>query len=372
LKKPDQYAALGDPVKIGVLMDLPAEPFSQHAYRVYDLVAEQITASKRFERGFEFVKVEPYGPPAGFIQNTIDAYHELCDQGCIAVIGPNHSDANIAIPPYADARKVPVMGLGATAQGMSAWTFSVCWSSIPHDVYTMASWLKRNGHTRVVMTWDKADHALENIVHFRNACARAGIKILGDERFPQLLVPELPEIFARTVDELKALRPDALAHFGTGPVSSHWAGFVTRAGWDIPRIMNDAFFGATRAEMREGFEGWVGTTMWDDDNKVMAKFYDDYCKRYPDIEPPGHEMMALYRDGITALIEGIILAPILTPDGVRRGLEMVQLLPCASGGPRTCISFSPYAHRGTQGADVMVLRRVKNGELIMEGHIELF
>jgi len=47
-------------------------------------------------------------------------------------------------------------------------------------------------------------------------------------------------------------------------------------------------------------------------------------------------------------------------------------LPAASGGPRTCISFSPYAHRGTQGADIMVLRRVKDGELLKEGYIELF
>jgi hypothetical protein len=66
-----------------------------------------------------------------------------------------------------------------------------------------------------------------------------------------------------------------------------------------------------------------------------------YVARYPQHEPPGHEMVPLYRDGLTALIEGIILAPILRPDGVRRGLEMVELLPSASGGPRTCISFHP-------------------------------
>ena len=372
MARKDQYAELGDPVKIGVLMDLPHERFAQHAYRVYDLVAEQIVASKRFERGFEFVKVTPYGPPAGFIQNTIDAYHELCDQGCIAVIGPNHSDSNIAIGPYADARKVPVMGLGATAHGMSAWTFSVCWSSIPHDAYCMASWLKKHDYKRVTITWDRADHALENILHFRNACARAGIKILADERFPQIRVPELPEIFARTVREHRALKPDAIAHFGTCSVAGDWVQFLHDDGWDVPKIMNDTFFGASNPANRKMFEGWVGTTMWDDDNQVMAKFYDDYVARYPKHPPPGHEMLALYRDGLTALIEGIILAPILTPDGVRRGLEMVQLLPSASGGPRTCIGFSPYAHRGTQGPDVMVLRRVKNGKLIMEGRNELF
>jgi ABC-type branched-subunit amino acid transport system substrate-binding protein len=371
MTRKDQYQELADPVKIGCLFDNPPRT-TDHAERVYDLVAAQLKASGRFDRGIEFVKVYPWGPPAGSIQASIDAYHQLCDMGCVAVIGFNHADDSIAIGPYADARKVPVIGLGATAHGMTDWSFSICWSSIPHDVYTMASWLKQNGHKRVVVTWDRADHALENIEHFRNAAARAGIRILADERFPQLLVPRLPEIFERTVGEFRALKPDALAHFGTSPVSGRWADFVGKSGWDIPRIMNDAFFGASIPESRSHYEGWVGTTMWDDDNKVLAKFYDEYTAAYPGIPFASPEMIALYRDGVSALIEGVILAPTLTPDGVRRGLEQVQLLPAASGGPRTCISFSPYAHRGNQGADVMVLRRVKDGQLIMEGHIELF
>jgi len=47
-------------------------------------------------------------------------------------------------------------------------------------------------------------------------------------------------------------------------------------------------------------------------------------------------------------------------------------VPAACGGARTCIGFSPHAHRGLQGADVMVLRRMQNGKLTMEGHIEMF
>jgi hypothetical protein len=236
----------------------------------------------------------------------------------------------------------------------------------------MASWLKKNGHTNIVVTWDRADHALENILHFRNACARAGIQILADERFPQIVVPNREEIFARTVERFKAIKPDALAHFGTGPMSSHWAGHVTRSGWNIPRVMNDAFHGATRPQMAEGFEGWVGTTMWDDDNMVGANFYDAYMERCADLPVPSHEMVGMYRDTVTAMIEGVILAPILTPDGVRRGLEMVQMVPAACGGPRTCIGFSPHAHRGLQGADVMVLRRMTGGKLVMEDRIEMF
>ena len=367
----DQYMEQGDPIKIGCLFDNPAVN-TDYAERIYDLVVEQYKASGRFERGFEFVKVYPYGPPAGNFQNVLQGYHDLCDQGCIAVIGCNHADDTIAIPSYADARKVPLMALGATTQGMSKFTFSISWSSIPHDAYTMASWLKKQGHKRIAVSWDRADHGHEYMLHFRNACARAGLQILTDIRFPHIILPELPQIFDDAVSQFKALQPDALAHFGTGWVASHWAKFVNESGWNVPRIMNDAFCGASMPDYVDWYEGWVGVTMWDDDNKVTAKFYDDYCARYPDGVPPGRELLGHYRDAMTALIEGIILAPIMTPDGVRRGLEMVQMLPAASGGPRTCISFNPHNHRGLGGPDVMVLRRVKEGQLIMEGHIELF
>ena len=357
-------------MKIGLLLDNPPRN-TDHAERIYDLVAEQYKASGRYERGFQFVKIFPWGPPAGFIQNSIDAFHQLCDEGCIAVVGGHHADDCIALTPHADARKVPFVNTGATTQAMSAWSFSISWGSIPHDVYTIASWLKRNGHKRIVVTYDRADHALENILHFRTACARAGIKVLSDYRFPQLIVPNLQDHFVAAKEDFQALRPDALAHFGTGPMSYHWAKYVTE-NWDIPRVMNDAFHGANHADAVAGFEGWVGTTMWDDDNEVNVKFFDEYRARFPDAAPPSREVLGIFRDALVALIEGLILAPILTPDGVRRGLEMVQMVPSASGGARTCIGFSPHAHRGLQGADVMVLRRVRDGQLVMEGRLEMF
>lgn len=370
LARRDQYKELGDPLKVGLLLDNPPR-YTDHVERIYDLLLEQYKQSGRFERGFELIKVYPYGPPAGAIQNSIDAFHELCDQGCIAVVGGHHADDCISLAPEADKREVVLMNTGATTKAMSKWSFSVAWGSIPHDVYTMASWLRKRGYKRIVMTWDRADHALENVEHFRNACQRAGIKILYDVRFPQLLVPDLEERFAEAAEELKQVRPDALAHFGTGAMSYHWAAYVTR-NWDIPRVMNDAFHGATNADAAAGFEGWVGTTLWDDDNPVNARFREAYAKRYPEHPMPSGEMTAVFHDLMTAFIEGVTLAPILNRDGIRRGLEMVQMLPAATGGPRTCIGFSPHNHRGLQGADVMVLRRMQGGRLVMEDRIELF
>jgi len=369
LARRDQYLEKAEPIKIGLLLDNPQRS-TDSAERIYDLVVDNYARSKRFERGFEFVKVYPYGPPAGFIQNAIDGFHDLCDQGCIAVVGGHHADDCIALAPHADARKVPLLNTGATTHAMSTYSFSISWGSIPHDVYTVASWLKRKSYKRVVITYDRAEHILENVVHFRNACARSGIKILSEVRFPQSITDDLQERFAEAHRDLAPLNADALAHFGSGAMSYQWAEFVNK-NWGLPRIMNDAFHGANNAWATHQFEGWVGTTMWDDDNEVNNRFFEQYNARYPDQPVASREILGVFHDLMTALVEGVMLAPTLTPDGVRRGLEMVQMVPAACGGPRSYIAFSPHAHRGLQGPDIMVLRRVEEGRLIMEGHIEL-
>ena len=48
------------------------------------------------------------------------------------------------------------------------------------------------------------------------------------------------------------------------------------------------------------------------------------------------------------------------------------MLPVATGGARTYIGFSPHNHRGIQGADAMVVRRMRDGALVMEDRIDLF
>jgi len=367
----DPYSEAADPVKIGCLLDNP-KPFTDCALKIYQFVAEQYVASGRFERGFEFVGLRPWGPPAGSIQSSIEGFHSLVDQGCIAIIGGHHSDDSIALTKYADRHEIPFMATGASANVMSKWSFSLPWSSIPHDMFTIVSWLRRKGHKTVVVTWDMAAHCEEFFETFRVACARGGIQIVADERFPQTLVPNLDEIFDRAVRRFQKLEPDALVALGTGWVIPTWAGHVNKAGWDIPRIMNDCYHAATMPRFSANFEGWTGCTMWDDNNEVCNKFYADFYARFPEVPKFGHEMISLFRDAMTALIEGIVLAPILTRDGVRDGLEKVQMLPAASGGPRTCIGFSHYNHRGLQGPDIMVLRHYKDGKDRMEGYVELF
>src|SRR6185369_3212511 len=130
----DVYREKPLPIKIGILMDMP-ERINKFAFPAYELVKEQFLASGRYERDIEFVTRMVYGAPTGYIQDTMDGYNELCDKGCLVIVGPNHPDNNVALVPTVEQRKVPTIMLGATADNLSDHVFSMPWASIPDDAY---------------------------------------------------------------------------------------------------------------------------------------------------------------------------------------------------------------------------------------------
>jgi len=361
----DVYDAAATPVRIGVLMDMP-EWIRPAALKAYAFIVARTARDSRFERGVELVEQIVEGAPSGPIGAALKGYDALVDAGVLAVIGPNHSDHNKALTARAEARRVPVLALGATAEQVSEHVFNVQWGSIPEDAHIVANWLARNGHARVTVTWDTAWHSGEYLHHFRHAARRLGIRILTDERLSQLPGPGLDAHVARTVEEHRRLGPDAIVHFATSRSGLAWAKGVKAAGWSPPRIMNGGFYGATNAATADIYEGWVGTGLWDDDNPTLAALLAEYAAWAGEPFPAPAELAAIYFDGMRALLEGVALAPILTPEGIKHGLEDVKMLPAATGGPRTVISFGRWDRRGLKGMDVMILRRMAGGKLVME------
>jgi ABC-type branched-subunit amino acid transport system substrate-binding protein len=222
------------------------------------------------------------------------------------------------------------------------------------------------------MTWDSVWHGLEYVKHFRIATARAGIRMLADYRFSVMSSDKRHEIMKQVATEHRALKPDAIVHFGTGNTSVPYAKAVREIGWNVPRITNGGFFQANFEYAWQDLDDWVGTSLWDDDNVTLKKFHEQYKTRYPEDEIVAYtpEPIAVWRDAMTVAIEGIILAPIMTPHGVKEGIETIRCMPAAAGGPRQMISFGQYDRRGNKGADVVVLRRLKNGRTVQEGRIE--
>lgn len=365
----DPYTAAGEPIKVGLLIDMPDAVWSVQEL-VYGFVREQYARAGRLDRRVEFVVRRAVGAPSGYIKNVVDAYRDLVAQGCLLVVGPNHADNNIAVAPHTDECGVPLLALGATAAHLGEFVFSMAWSSIPDDAALCASWLAGQGCRTVTVTYDRAAHGAEYVEHFTRLAPRAGLRVLAMERLPVICDERLDAAAADTVIAHRGLAPDGIVHFGTGPAAIPWATAVNASGWNPRRVMNDAFCLAAFPATRAAFEGWVGTTLWDDDNTVLTDFVDDLRESHPDAAIPPMEPMAHARDAMATALEGIVLSDILTPAGVKDGLERVRAFPAAAGGPRTSISFGPYDHRGHKGADVMVLRRVIDGDLVMEGRYD--
>jgi ABC-type branched-subunit amino acid transport system substrate-binding protein len=368
-EKRDVYREKPLPIKIGILMDMP-ERINRFAFPTYDLVKEQYQASGRLEREVEFVTRSVYGAPTGYIQDALDGYNELCDQGCLLIVGPNHSDNNVALVPTVEQRKVPTIMLGATAENGAEHVFGIAWGSIPDTAYIVASWLKQKGYKNVCMTWDSVWHGLEYVKHFRIATARAGIRVLADYRFSVMETNGRHAIMKQVAAEHRALEPDAIVHFGTGNTSAPYAKAMREIGWDVPRITNSGFFQADFSYSQD-MEDWVVTSLWDDDNVSLKAFHEAYRRRYPADEVIAFtpEPLAVWRDAMTVAMEAIILAPIMTAFGIKQGLETIRCLPAATGGPRQMMSFGRYDRRGIKGADGVVLRRLKGGQLVQEGRI---
>jgi branched-chain amino acid transport system substrate-binding protein len=79
-----------------------------------------------------------------------------------------------------------------------------------------------------------------------------------------------------------------------------------------------------------------------------------------------HTVTALSYDTARLIAEGLARAPLLTPRGVKEGLEKVRLLPAVNGGPRTHMSLGPYDHKAYKG-DWLVIRRIEGGRTVFVG-----
>src|SRR2546425_3944987 len=79
-----------------------------------------------------------------------------------------------------------------------------------------------------------------------------------------------------------------------------------------------------------------------------------------------HTVTALSYDTARLIAEGLARAPLLTPRGVKEGLEKVRLLPAVNGGPRTHMSLRPYDHQADKGGLVLV-RRDERGRAVFLG-----
>jgi ABC-type branched-subunit amino acid transport system substrate-binding protein len=352
------------PVLIGWIRDMGPDFLQMQS--VIDFAVAEFNERAVIDREVATVTVEALGAPRGRFANVEAAWHELKDKGCIGILGPHISDNCIEIRPVVDAGRVPTIATGGTAEFAGEYAFGVQWADLPFEGHLIANYCAQQGYRRVAVSYDTAYHSGEYLRHLRAGLRRYGIAECAEERVSQLTTLQARAQAAAAVEAMRRSQPDAVVHLGTGPSGGTIALAIREADWDVPCVMDDAFFIAYHNPM---FEGWVGTAAWDETNQVYVSARQRYEKRTgQSIVHP--ESFAVAYTMTTTMLEGLRLAPIFSTEGLKRGLESVTLLPSAIGGPRTCVGYSRYNHRGVRGADVYVMRRIRDGQSMFEARFD--
>lgn len=372
-----------NPIKIGHLIDV--EPFEDDWRKVLRFTIDEYLESGRIDRPIEIVERTPYAFPRGTAAELVRAHHELVAEDVLVICGGAVGDNHLALAPTLAKATVPTAAITATMPWLSEYAFSVPWGSEVDCPYLLNNWLWRQGHKTAAVMYDTAKHSVQYLEHFRLAAERYGIKIVTAEQITAVPGERQMAQSQEAIKSAQGHNPDALVDLCMSVMSSYAvARSAWEATWNIPRIMAGDFYTCwddklagsvewmhlegANVSVLEVMEGWVGATIVDPENPVANDFFHRFRESYG--EPPNQELGRILYDVCRAVLEGLALAPLMTPEGVKEGLERLRMLPAASGGPRSVLSLGPYDHRGLKGMDMMVLNRVENGEILMEGRFE--
>jgi branched-chain amino acid transport system substrate-binding protein len=347
------------PVKVGVLIDLDMgtkEDFLATLRFAFDEAYEQ----KVMTRPVELIVKEAIGLPRLEAKNSIDGYRELVQQGVLCTIGPLITDNSLALAPVINELGVPAMTWTGTDRYFGDYCFNLGNGGLAEEAAIMASWIRRRGFQTVGMVHEISPGGVEYASNFRYYAARAGLDILIEAYTTQV-----PDDLESVLRKIRDQRPDCLAYLGYGYPTILMGPMFRSLSWNPPRIMTSAFqFCYAKPEWMAALEGWYGIDQMCEDNPRLQPMLDRLATRLG--KRRDHTVSALSYDTARLIAEGIARANLLTPRGLKEGLEKVRMLPAVNGGPRTHMSLGPYDHKAYKG-DWLVIRKIDGGRTVFVG-----
>jgi ABC-type branched-subunit amino acid transport system substrate-binding protein len=355
---PSSYESSAEPIKLGYLFDfkLPdayPKEMKQDLTRPFELVFAEGLRDGVIDRPVEIVFREVEGLPKGTIKAVIDAYGELCDEGCLAVFGPAITDNCVPTREAIEERfHVPAMSMTGTDDWLGEWTFSLPQGSMTDEPIFWAHLLAQAGQMEVGALVERSLVGESYIRNFRAACRAQGIRIVAEESIAQTA-----QDIGDAVRKLYDAKPAAIVHCGFGFGIVLINPVLAELEWDPPRYMGTAFQNAwINPIIWNAIVGWIGLDQYDEDNLVGQRFLDQYEAAYG--RRPEYCVPVMNRDFATVLLHAFADAHPLTPRGVKEAFERVKMLPAAGGSPGTRLSFGKWTHRGWMGAGYLVARRL--------------
>jgi ABC-type branched-subunit amino acid transport system substrate-binding protein len=346
-------ASQAEPIRVGFLIDYlsGSDPDGWRSHtRPMDLVFRDGLESKLIDRPVEIIYRGAQGLPRGRVKSVIDAFGELVDEGCVAVIGPHISDNTVAVRDEIERRfRVPAISVCGSEHWLGEWTFLLNNGSMTDEPILWAHLMAKAGQRTAGVLVERSYIGQEYLLNFRRAAHHEGIQIVAEEQIAQT-----GQDITAAVTALHRAGASAIVHCGFGLGVAEINVALESLGWDPPRYMGTAFETGFNAALWDAYRGWIGLEQYDEANPVGQAFLDRYEAEYG--ERPEYYGPLLWRDCAMALLYAFADATPLSPLGVKDALERVKMLPAACGSPGTRISFGRWMHRGWVGAGYLVAR----------------
>lgn len=346
------------PIKVGYLMDIKlpdtwSEGLKTDAVAPAELAFKQGYANGLVDRPIELVIREVDGMPKGTVKAVIDAYEELVDEGCLAVIGPSIVDNAVPTKLEIDKRfHVPSVSMCASEDFLGEWTFSLPMGSHAEEPLFWAKLIRSKGLDEVGVLTEQSLMGEAYYQNFRRAAAALGIRITAVEHLPQTFTDS-----SAAVMRLHAAGVPALVHCGFFfPMITSWQTFE-ELQWDPPRYMPTSFQNSWINEhIWRAVQGWTGMDQWDAANTVAQHMLDDYEKEYG--RRPQYCIPTQVYDIANVIVHALADTHPLTPLATKEAIERVKMLPATCGSPGTHITFGKWMHRGWVGSTFLVANQL--------------
>lgn len=344
------------PTKIGVLIDLDMGTKGDFL-ACLRFAFDEAHANGTILRPVDLIVEEAIGLPRLEAKNTIDGYRRLVDAGVLCTIGPLITDNSLALAPVINRTGVPAVTWTGTDRYHGEYCFNLGNGGLAEEAAIMATWIRRSGYRRVGMIHEQSPGGIEYASNFRWFAAKEKLDILIEAYTTQI-----PDDLEQVLHKIRDQNPDCLAYLGYGYPTILMRPIFDRMGWNPPRVMTTAFqFCYAKPEWMAALEGWVGVDQMSEHNPLLQPTFDRFAHAIG--KRADHTVTALTYDTARLIAEGLARAPLLTPQGLKEGLEKVRMLPAVNGGPRTHMSLGPWDHKAYKG-DWLLLRRIENGRTV--------
>jgi ABC-type branched-subunit amino acid transport system substrate-binding protein len=339
------------PIRLGFFYDFPqGDGTFEEAVRIG---IDEIAATGRLDREFEFVPQAARGLPMGSEAEVMDAFFELAEKGVSAIIGPAISDNALIVAPLCDAAEIPAINYTGGERTRSEWMFHYQVGSLEEEPPVLAARMVERALHRAAVVFDESPVGRRYTQAFEAARARLGLEVTG-----VIGVSPLTENVEDRLERLRQGNPDVLVYFGLGVASRAVALARGALGWDIPVIANSALmFGYARPDWRDGYAGWEYLDNIADDNRVRAALREKSARA-----AAGPVGCAAYDMG-RLIGEAVARAEHLTRAGIADALRSIKYVPAASGYDGTLMGFGTYDHAALKG-HYLVLREWKAGRSV--------